>query len=55
MTTALPIDPQQVADFCRRWKVTEFALFGSVLRADFRQDSDVDVLVTFEPGVPWTL
>ncbi|HZF12460.1 MAG TPA: nucleotidyltransferase family protein [Thermoanaerobaculia bacterium] len=55
MTTALPIDPQQVADFCRRWKVTEFALFGSVLRADFRPDSDVDVLVTFEPGAPWTL
>ncbi len=49
------MDPHQIADFCRRWKVTELALFGSVLRADFRPDSDVDVLVTFEPGAPWTL
>jgi hypothetical protein len=38
-----------LADFCRRWKVSEFALFGSVLRDDFRPDSDVDVLVTFFP------
>jgi uncharacterized protein len=49
------IDPDQIADFCRRWKVTELALFGSILREDFRPDSDVDVLVTFEPGAPWTL
>jgi predicted nucleotidyltransferase len=49
------MDPHQIADFCRRWKVVELALFGSVLRADFRPDSDVDVLVTFEPGAPWTL
>jgi len=53
---AIPtIDSDQIADFCRRWKVTELALFGSVLREDFRPDSDVDVLVTFEPGAPWTL
>ena len=49
------IDPDQIADFCRCWKVTELALFGSVLREDFRPDSDVDVLITFEPGAPWTL
>jgi predicted nucleotidyltransferase len=55
MTSALTVDPQPIADFCRRWRVTEFALFGSMLRADFRPDSDVDVLVTFEPGAPWTL
>jgi predicted nucleotidyltransferase len=54
--TAIPtIDPRQITDFCRRWKVTELALFGSVLRADFRPDSDIDLLVTFEPGAPWTL
>jgi len=41
--------------FCRKWKVVEMALFGSVLRDDFRPDSDVDVLVTFEPDVPWSL
>ncbi len=43
----LPMD--QIADFCRRWQITEFALFGSVLRDDFRPDSDIDVLVTFAP------
>lgn len=53
---ALPtIDPHQIADFCRRWKVTELALFGSILRDNFGPDSDVDVLVTFEPSAPWTL
>lgn len=39
----------QISAFCHRWKVTEFALFGSVLRDDFRPDSDVDVLLTFVP------
>lgn len=38
-----------VADICRRWRVTALCLFGSVLRADFRPDSDIDVLVTFAP------
>jgi uncharacterized protein len=51
----LRIDSDRIADFCRRWKITEFALFGSVLRDDFRPDSDVDVLVTFEPNAPWSL
>src|SRR5438046_815603 len=55
MTTDLAIDRDRIGDFCRRWRVTEFALFGSILRADFRPDSDVDVLLTFEPGAPWTL
>jgi predicted nucleotidyltransferase len=49
----LPVDA--IADFCRRWKVTELALFGSVLRDDFRPDSDVDVLVSFEPEARWDL
>src|SRR5688572_9123078 len=44
------VDPKQIADFCRRWKVTELALFGSALREDFRDASDVDVLVTFAEG-----
>ena len=43
----LPED--QIAEFCRKWGVTEFALFGSVLREDFRPESDVDVLLTFSP------
>lgn len=41
--------PAQIAEFCQRWHITEFALFGSVLRDDFRPDSDIDVLLTFSP------
>lgn len=46
--------PQEgLAEFCRRRKVAELSLFGSALREDFRQDSDVDLLVSFAPGVSW--
>lgn len=51
----IPVDETAIADFCRRRRVREFALFGSVLGEDFRPESDVDVLVTFEPGREWTL
>ncbi len=51
----VPLDMERIRDFCHRWHVTEFALFGSVLREDFRPDSDVDVLVTFAPDAPVTL
>jgi predicted nucleotidyltransferase len=44
-----------IAAFCKKWKITEFALFGSILRDDFRPDSDVDVLVTFAPDEKWSL
>lgn len=44
------IDQERVADFCRRNHVRKLALFGSVLREDFGPDSDVDVLVEFEPS-----
>lgn len=48
--------PQRiVSEFCRKWKISEFCLFGSVLRDDFRPDSDVDVLVTFAPDAHWSL
>jgi predicted nucleotidyltransferase len=40
---------EAIADFCRRWEVSELALFGSVLREDFSADSDIDVLVSFDP------
>ncbi len=42
--------PKEIAELCRRRHVRRLALFGSVLRDDFRPDSDVDVLVEFEPG-----
>jgi predicted nucleotidyltransferase len=47
MKLSLPYE--QIAEFCRKWNVSEFALFGSVLRDDFRPDSDVDVLLTWAP------
>ena len=40
---------KKIADFCKRWSITEFSVFGSVLRDDFRPDSDVDVLVSIDP------
>lgn len=51
----VPLDLEKIRDFCKRWFVTEFALFGSVTREDFQPDSDVDVLVTFAPDSPVTL
>ena len=55
MAEKMAVDHDRIADFCRRWKVKELALFGSVLREDFTPESDVDVLVTFEPGEQWDL
>lgn len=55
MTTLLQLPEDKIAEFCRRWKITEFALFGSVLRDDFRPDSDIDVLVSFAPDAEWSL
>ena len=43
----IQVPREQIEAFCRKWKIREFALFGSVLRDDFRPDSDVDVLVEF--------
>ena len=41
--------------FCRDWRITELSFFGSVVRDDFRPDSDVDVLVTFATDAEWSL
>ena len=46
----LKIPHEQIADFCRRNHIHKLSLFGSAVREDFRPDSDVDVLVEFEPG-----
>ncbi len=54
-TLTIPFAATEIADFCRRWKVRELALFGSALRDDFRPDSDLDILVTFAPGADWGL
>ena len=47
------ISKERIAEFCRRWKVKEFAFFGSILRSDFGPGRDVDVLVSFAPGANW--
>ncbi|MEB3283310.1 MAG: HepT-like ribonuclease domain-containing protein [Lyngbya sp.] len=45
----------EIADFCKRWNIVELALFGSVLRDDFCLESDVDVLVVYQPNTEQTL
>ena len=54
-TRDIVIPRERIADFCRRWHISEFALFGSVLRDDFGLDSDLDILVTFTPEADWSL
>ena len=50
MPQQVPIDRERLAAFCRRHHIRKLALYGSVLRDDFRPDSDVDVLVEFDPA-----
>ncbi len=50
MTARIEIPTEEIAAFSRRNRIRKLALFGSVLRDDFTPDSDVDVLVEFEPG-----
>jgi uncharacterized protein len=50
MASRVQIDSRKVQAFCRRNHIRKLAFFGSVLRDDFGPDSDVDVLVEFEPG-----
>jgi uncharacterized protein len=54
MQPQISIDQTKLAAFCEKWKITELSLFGSVLREDFGPDSDVDVLVTFDPNADRT-
>ena len=53
----IDIPREAIADFCRRHRIRRLSLFGSVLRDDFRADSDIDVLVEFKPGtvVGWNI
>ncbi|HNC08978.1 MAG TPA: nucleotidyltransferase family protein [Anaerolineales bacterium] len=51
----IKIPKSKLVEFCKRWNVSEFAIFGSALSADFRPDSDVDVLVSFAPQAHVTL
>lgn len=51
----LDIPRERIGDFCRHWRISELALFGSAIGPDFRTDSDVDVLASFAPEAHWTL
>ena len=51
----IPIPQDEIAAFCRKWRITELALFGSVLRDDFTPENDVDVLARFDPDAKHTL
>jgi len=46
----ITVDRSRLAEFCRRHRIRRLALFGSALREDFSEESDVDILVEFEPG-----
>ncbi len=52
---SIELPDRVIEDFCRKWKITQIELFGSALRDDFRSDSDIDLLVTFEPNSETTL
>ena len=51
----LGLSEQDISDFCQRWRITEFALFGSVLRDDFDAESDLAIRVAFAPDADWSL
>ncbi|MBE7557600.1 nucleotidyltransferase family protein [bacterium] len=50
MNARVQLDREALAAFCRKWRIRELSLFGSALRDDFSPDSDLDFLVSFEPG-----
>ena len=54
-TIHIPLNRSLIIDFCKKWKIVRMALFGSVLRDDFRSDSDVDVMVLFHVDSQWSL
>lgn len=49
MSSRLPVDGEKLADFCRKHGIRKLSLFGSVLKGTARPDSDIDLLVEFEP------
>ena len=51
----LGVGRERIADFCRRWKISRLAIFGSAVRGELRDDSDIDMLVTFRSDADWTM
>jgi len=55
MGLQVQLDRKVLAEFCRMWRVREMSIFGSALREDFSPESDLDFLVSFDPGARWSL
>jgi len=55
LKTKIQIPMVKIEEFCHKWKVKEFSLFGSVLREDFSPKSDIDVMVSFDDRATWDL
>ncbi len=55
MNPHIKMDRETLCEFCQKWRVREFSLFGSALRDDFGPASDLDFLVSFEPEAGWDL
>ena len=51
----LGISPEKIVEFCRRWKISRLAVFGSAVRGKLRPDSDIDLLATFAPDADWSM
>ena len=55
MNPQVQLDREALAAFCRKWRICELSIFGSALREDFKPESDLDFLVSFEPEAAWDL
>ncbi|MFH1744049.1 MAG: nucleotidyltransferase family protein [bacterium] len=55
MNPNVQLDRESLAEFCRKWRIRELSIFGSALRDDFGPESDLDFLVSFEPGTGFDL
>jgi uncharacterized protein len=55
LTTKIEWPMEKISDFCRRWRIARLEVFGSVLRDDFRRDSDVDLVASYVPEAHWSL
>jgi uncharacterized protein len=53
--TAIALPREKIAEFCQKWNLTELALFDSILRDDFNESSDIDIMVEFHPEAHPTL
>ena len=51
----ISLPKRKIQALCKRWNISELAIFGSALREDFTSESDIDILVTFQKGVEWSL